>query len=74
MACGPQAEPLSIAYFHLVFTLPAQIAAFAFQNKAVIYALLFEAAIQTITDVAANPRRFGAEIGGLAVLHTWGQG
>jgi hypothetical protein len=57
----------------VVFTLPAPIAAIAFQNKALIYAILFAASAEAMTTLAANPRRLGARIGGLAVLHTWGQ-
>jgi hypothetical protein len=69
-----EAELLPIPYFHLVFTLPAEIAALALQNKRLMYGLLFEAASQTIAQVAANPRHLGAhEVGVLAVLHTWGQ-
>jgi hypothetical protein len=69
-----EAELLPIAYFHIVFTLPAEIAAVALQNKRVLYAMLFEAASETLKEVAANPRHLGAaEIGLLAVLHTWGQ-
>jgi len=69
-----QAELLPIAYFHLVFTLPAELAALALQNKRLMYGMLFEAASQTIAQVAANPRHLGAEdVGVLAVLHTWGQ-
>ena len=69
-----EAELLPIPYFHLVFTLPAEMAALALQNKRLMYGLLFEAASQTIAQVAANPRHLGAhEVGVLAVLHTWGQ-
>jgi Putative transposase/Transposase zinc-binding domain len=69
-----QAELLPIPYFHLVFTLPPEIAALALQNKRLMYGLLFDAASQTIAEVAANPRHLGAEeVGVLAVLHTWGQ-
>jgi hypothetical protein len=68
-----QGELLSVPYFHVVFTLPAPVAAIAFQNKAVVYAILFKTAIEAMTTLASNPRRLGAEIGGLAVLHTWGQ-
>jgi len=68
------AELLPISYFHVVFTLPAEIAALALQNKRLLYGMLFEAASQTLREVAANPRHLGAdEIGLLAVLHTWGQ-
>src|SRR6266850_2043369 len=68
-----EADLLPVPYFHVVFTLPAPIAAIAFQNKAVVYAILFKAATEAMTTLAANPRRLGAEIGGVAVLHTWGQ-
>ena len=69
-----EAELLPIPYFHVVFTLPAEIAALALQNKRVLYGLLFAAASETLIEVAANPRHLGAdEIGLLAVLHTWGQ-
>jgi Putative transposase/Transposase zinc-binding domain len=68
-----QAELLPVPYFHVVFTVPAPIAGIAFQNKAVVYAILFGAAAQAMTTLASNPRRLGGEIGFLAVLHTWGQ-
>ena len=68
-----QAELLAVPYFHVVFTLPAPIAALAFQNKAVVYAILFAASAEAMTTLAANPRRLGAQIGVVAVLHTWGQ-
>ena len=55
-----QAELLPVPYFHVVFTLPAPIAAIAFQNKAVVYAILFKAAAEAMTALAANPRRLGA--------------
>jgi len=64
---------LPISYFHVVFTLPAEVAALALQNKRLLYGMLFQAASQTLMTVAANPRHLGAEIGVLAVLHTWGQ-
>ena len=68
------AELLPISYFHVVFTLPAEVAALALQNKRLLYGMLFEAASRTLIEVAANPRHLGAkEIGLLAVLHTWGQ-
>jgi len=57
----------------VVFTLPAEVAALALQNKRPLYGMLFEAASRTLLEVAANPRHLGAEIGVLAVLHTWGQ-
>jgi hypothetical protein len=68
-----QADLLPVPYFHVVFTLPAPIAAIAFQNKAIVYAILFKAAAEAMSTLAATPRRLGAEIGVLAVLHTWGQ-
>ncbi|HKA20228.1 MAG TPA: IS91 family transposase [Blastocatellia bacterium] len=67
------AELLPVEYFHVVFTLPEQLSALALQNKRVIYGLLFRAASQTLLEIAADPRRLGAAIGFLAVLHTWGQ-
>jgi Putative transposase len=74
VACRPKArELLPVPYFHVVFTVPAPIGAMAFQNKAVVYAILFKAAAEALTTLAANPRRLGAEIGAVAVLHTWGQ-
>jgi len=68
-----QAELLPVPYFHVVFTPPPPIAAIAFQNKAVVYGILFKGAIEAMTTLAADPRRLGAEIGGLAIPHTWGQ-
>ena len=67
-----QADLLPAPYFHVVFTLPAQLAAIAFQNKAVVYDLLFKAAAQTLQTIAADPKRLGARLGLIAVLHTWG--
>ena len=67
-----QAELLPVPYFHVVFTLPAQIADIAYQNKAVIYDLLFKAAAETVLTIAADPKHLGARIGVIAVLHTWG--
>ena len=64
---------MPVPYFHVVFTLPAPIAAMAFQNKGDVYAILFKSAVEAMTTLAANPRRLGAKIGGLAILHTWGQ-
>ena len=68
-----QADLLPVAYFHVVFTLPAPIATMAYQNKAVIYAMLFEAAAETLRTIAADAKHLGAEIGVTMVLHTWGQ-
>jgi len=67
-----EADLLPVPYFHLVFTLPAPIADIAYQNKAVIYDLLFKASAETLTTIAADPRHLGARIGITAVLHTWG--
>jgi hypothetical protein len=68
-----QTELLDCPYFHVVFTLPEKIAAIAYQNKAVLYNLLFAATADTLRTLAADPRHLGAEIGFFAVLHTWGQ-
>ncbi len=68
-----QAELLDTPYFHVVFTLPDEIAAIAFQNKPAVYDILFRAAAETLRTIAADPRHLGAEIGFLAVLHSWGQ-
>ena len=67
-----QAELLPVPYFHVVFTLPASIADIAYQNKAVIYGLLFKAAAEALIIIAADPEHLGARIGVTAVLHTWG--
>ena len=66
-------ELLPIEYFHVVFTMPAQAAALAYQNKAVVYGLLFRAAAETLLTIARDPKHLGAEIGFFAILHTWGQ-
>jgi hypothetical protein len=68
-----QAELLPVPYFHVVFTLPAQIAEIAFHNKAVVYDILMRTAAETLRTIAADPKHLGAEIGLIAVLHTWGQ-
>ena len=67
-----EAELLPVPYFHLVFTLPAQIADIAYQNKAVIYDLLFKTSSEALLTIAADPKHLGARIGILSVLHTWG--
>ncbi len=67
-----QAELLEVPYFHLVFTLPKPISDIAYQNKAVVYDILFKTAARTLIAVAANPKHLGARIGFTAVLHTWG--
>ena len=53
--------------------MPEEIAALAYQNKAVVYGILFHAAAETLRTIAADPQHLGAEIGFLAVLHSWGQ-
>ena len=68
-----QAELLPVEYFHVVFTIPEEFAAMALQNKRCVYDILFHAASQTLLRIAADPQHLGAEIGFLAVLHTWGQ-
>jgi len=67
-----QAELLPVPYFHVVFTLPTAIAELAYQNKAVVYDLLFKAASETVLTIAADPEHLGARVGITAVLHTWG--
>ena len=67
-----QAELLNTQYFHVVFTLPREIAAIAYQNKRELYGILFRAAAETLRTIAADPKHLGAEIGFFAVLHTWG--
>ena len=67
-----EADLLPVGYFHVVFTLPAEIAAIAFHNKALVYDLLFKAAAETMRTIAADPKHLGARIGITAVLHTWG--
>ena len=67
-----KADLLPVGYFHVVFTLPAEVADIAWQNKAVVYDLLFRAASETMMTIAADPRHLGARIGITAVLHTWG--
>ena len=68
-----QAELLPVPYFHVVFTLPPEAATIAFQNKAVVYAILMRTAAETLSTIAGDPQHLGAEIGITAVLHTWGQ-
>jgi hypothetical protein len=67
-----QAELLNCEYFHVVFTVPDKIAAIAYQNKEVVYNILFQATAETLRTIAADPKHLGAEIGFFAVLHTWG--
>ena len=67
-----EAELLPVPYFHVVFTLPAAIARIAWQNKAVVYDLLFKASAETLLTIAADPKHLGARIGITSVLHSWG--
>ena len=67
-----QADLLPVEYYHVVFTLPAPIADIAYQNKAVVYGLLFDVAAETLMRIAADPKHLGANIGATLVLHTWG--
>ncbi|MEY9559369.1 hypothetical protein ABIA26_001710 [Sinorhizobium fredii] len=66
----PRAMP--VPYFHVVFTVPAEIAAIACQNKRQLYTILFEAAAEPLKTIAADPGHLGGELGFLAILHTWG--
>jgi hypothetical protein len=67
-----EAELLPVPYYHVVFTLPARLADIAYQNKAVVYDLLFKVSAETLITIAADPRHLGARIGITSVLHTWG--
>jgi hypothetical protein len=67
-----EAEVLPVGYFHVVFSLPARIADIAYQNKAVIYGILFKASAEALLTIAADPKHLGARIGITSVLHTWG--
>jgi hypothetical protein len=68
-----KADLLPVPYFHLVFTVPATVAAIALQNKAVVYGVLLKSAADTVRVIGADPRYLGAEIALIAILHTWGQ-
>ena len=68
-----QTELLDVPYFHVVFTVPEEIAAIAYQNKELMYDILFQATAETLKTIAADPKHLGAEIGFFAVLHSWGQ-
>jgi hypothetical protein len=67
-----EADLLPVGYFHVVFTLPAEIGTIALQNKALVHDMLFRAASDTMQIIAADPKHLGARIGVTAVLHTWG--
>jgi hypothetical protein len=68
-----KAELLDVPYFHVVFTVPEEIAATALQNKKVVYDILFRVTAETLTTIAGDPKHLGARIGFFAVLHSWGQ-
>jgi len=68
-----QSELLEVPYFHVVFTVPEEIAAIAYQNKKVVYGILFRVTAETLTTIAVDPKHLGAQIGFFAVLHSWGQ-
>ncbi len=68
-----QSELLECEYFHVVFTLPAELAALALQNKRQMYDLLFRATADTLQSIAADPEHLGAQIGFFCILHSWGQ-
>ena len=68
-----QAELLEVEYFHVVFTVPEPIATLAYQNKKLLYDILFHASAEALRTIAADPKHLGAEIGFLSILHTWGQ-
>ena len=67
-----QADLLPVEYYHLVFTLPAQIRALAYSNQSVVYTILFKAVAETLRTIAADPKHLGARVGFTLVLHTWG--
>ncbi|TDI36977.1 MAG: hypothetical protein E2P02_23830 [Acidobacteria bacterium] len=66
-------EVLDVEYFHVVFTLPQELAPLALQNRRVVYGMLFRAASETLQTHTRDPKHLGAEFGCLALLHTWGQ-
>jgi hypothetical protein len=68
-----QAELLECEYFHVVFTLPAELATLALQNKRQMYDLLFRATADTLQSIAADPQHLGAQIGFFCILHSWGK-
>src|SRR3954447_6250108 len=72
LACREQ-ELLDLSYFHVVFTLPHELNRLCQRNPVLLYNLLFRSVAETLLEVAADPRHLGAEIGFLAILHTWGQ-
>jgi hypothetical protein len=71
-ASAREAELLPVPHFHIVLSLPVQIADIAYQNKTVIYDILLKTSAETVITIAADPKQLGAQIGVLSVLHTWG--
>lgn len=71
--CARRQELLPVCYFHLVFSVPHALVPLIWQNKKLLFSLLFEASAATLLEVAANPARLGAELGFFSILHTWGQ-
>ena len=71
--CARQRELLPVCYFHLVFSVPHALVPLIWQNKKLLFGLLFDASAATLSEVAADPARLGAEVGFLSILHTWGQ-
>jgi hypothetical protein len=68
-----KAELLPVEYFHVVFTVPEEVARIAFYNQKIVYGILFRAASETLLTIARDPKHLGCEIGFFAILHTWGQ-
>jgi hypothetical protein len=68
-----QRELLPVGYYHLVFSVPHTLVPLIWQNKRLLFALLFETSAETLLEVAADPKHLGADIGFLSILHTWGQ-
>src|SRR6185437_8384976 len=68
-----KAELLPVEYFHVVFTVPPEIAAIALQNQSAVYGILFRSAAQALLGIARDPKHLGATLGFFAILHTWGQ-
>lgn len=70
---GPPVGVTRLPYFHVVFTVPEQVAAIAYQNRKLVYGILFQIAAETPRTIAADPEHLGAEVGFFTVLHSWGQ-
>ena len=66
-------ELFDTSYFHVVFTVPHELNVLALENPRLFYDLLFTASAQTLLEIASDPKHLGAEIGVIAILHTWGQ-